>query len=100
MKDPGEMVMPGTPVLKIEDTNQGYKVLVHVSQETVTFALSPQIHRFKLIQGVNSIDAIVYRIHPAITTGNLATVEIRVPERPFGLPSHGTVGVDLIVGMP
>jgi RND family efflux transporter MFP subunit len=97
MKDPGDMVMPGTPVLKIESTDQGYKVLVHVPQETVT-RLSANTP-LQLIQGVNTIDAIVYRIHPAITTGNLATVEIRVPERPFGLPSRGTVGVDLIVEM-
>jgi RND family efflux transporter MFP subunit len=98
MKDPGDMVMPGTPVLKIESTNQGYKVLVHVPQETVT-RLSEKTP-LQLIHGANTIDAIVYRVHPAITTGNLATVEIRVPERPFELPSRGTVGVDLIVGMP
>ena len=98
MKDPGDMVMPGTPVLKIESTNQGYKVLINVPQETVTLlsANTP----LQLIHGANTIDAIVYRIHPAITTGNLATVEIRVPERPFELPSRGTVGVDLIVGIP
>jgi RND family efflux transporter MFP subunit len=98
MKDPGEMVMTGTPVLKVEDTNQGYKVLAHVSQETAT-RISPDTP-LQLIQGVNSINTTVYRIHPALTIGNLATVEIRVSERPFGLPSHGTVGVDLIVEVP
>ncbi|MBL0715489.1 MAG: HlyD family efflux transporter periplasmic adaptor subunit [Desulfosarcina sp.] len=98
MKDPGDMVMPGTPVLKIESTNQGYKVLVHVPQETVT-RLSANTP-LQLIHGVKFIDASVYRIHPAIKTGNLATVEIRLQERPFGLPSRGTVGVDLIVGLP
>jgi len=97
IKDPGDIVMPGTPVLKIESTNQGYKVLVHVPQETVT-RLSANTP-LQLTHGVNTIDAIVYRIHPAIITGNLATVEIRVPERPFGLPSRGTVGVNLIVRM-
>ena len=98
MKDPGDMVMSGTPVLKIEDTNRGYKVLVHVSQETA-IRISPDTP-LQLVQGVNSINVTVYRIHPAITIGNLATVEIRISERPFGLPSRGTVGVDLIVGMP
>ncbi|MBU2648101.1 efflux RND transporter periplasmic adaptor subunit [bacterium] len=98
MKDPGDMVMPGTPVLKIEDINKGYKVLVQVPQETVT-RLSGSTP-LQLIHGVDTIDATVYRIHPAITIGNLATVEIRIPDRPFGLPSYGTVGVDLIVGMP
>lgn len=97
MKDPGDMVMPGAPILKIESITQGYKILVHVPQETVTrlSATSP----LQLIHGVNVIDARVFRIHPTII-GNLATVEIRVQERPFGLPSRGTVGVDLIVGMP
>jgi len=95
MKDPGDMVMPGTPVLKIEDNQQGYKVLVQVPQETAT-QISPDT-QVRLVQGDNIIDATVYRIHPAITIGNLATVEIRIPDRPFGLPSHGTVGVDLIV---
>ncbi len=98
MKDPGDMVMPGTPVLKVEDTNKGYKVLVHVPQETV-IRLSENTP-LQLTHGVNTIDASVYRIHPAITNGNLATVEIRIPARPFGLPSYGTVGVDLVVGMP
>jgi len=98
MKDPGDIVMPGTPVLKIEDTNKGYKVLVQVPQETVT-RLSGNTP-LQLIHGVDTIDATVYRIHPAITTGNLATVEVRIPNRPFGLPSYGTVGVDLTVGMP
>ncbi len=98
VKDPGDMVMPGTSIFKVENTNQGYKVLVHVPQEIVT-RLSANTP-LQLIQGVNSIDSTVYRVHPAITTGNLVTVEIRVSERPFGLPSRGTVGVDLIVGIP
>ncbi|MDA3895166.1 MAG: efflux RND transporter periplasmic adaptor subunit [Desulfobacteraceae bacterium] len=104
MKDFGDMVMPGTPVLRIEDTQQGYKVLVHVPQETAT-RISPDMP-LQLIQGVNAMgavnamDAVVYRIHPAITVGNLATVEIRVSRRPFGLPTYGTVGVDLIIEVP
>ncbi|MBU3950343.1 MAG: efflux RND transporter periplasmic adaptor subunit [Proteobacteria bacterium] len=98
LKNHGDMVTTGTPVFKIEDTKRGYKVIVHVSQETVT-RLSKNMP-FHLSNGAVSIDATEYRIHPAITTGNLATVEIRVPDRPFGLPSYGTVGVDMIVGMP
>jgi RND family efflux transporter MFP subunit len=98
MKDPGDMVMPGTSVFRIEDTSKGYKIRVQVPQETVT-RLSENT-QLKLIYSGNVIDANVYRIHPAIITGNLATAEIRVPERPFGLPSYGTVGVDLIVGEP
>jgi hypothetical protein len=98
MKDPGDMVMPGSSVFRIEDTSKGYKILVQVPQETVT-RLSENT-QLKLIHSGNVIDANVYRIHPAIITGNLATVEIRVQERPFGFPSYSTVGVDLIVGEP
>jgi RND family efflux transporter MFP subunit len=98
MKNPGDLVLPGTPVLKAEDTNQGYKILVHVPQETVT-RLSANTP-LQLIDGKNTIAAVVYRVHPSIASGNLATVEIRVPEPPFGLPSYATVGVDLIIGLP
>ncbi len=112
MKDPGDIVMPGTPVFKVEDRDQGYKVIVRVPQETAA-QLSADAP-LRLTRGVNAgayyydnsdnfnnaIDATIYRIHPSISSGNLATVEIRIPDRPFGLPTYGTVGVDLIVGMP
>lgn len=98
MKDPGDMVMPGTPVFTIEDPKQGYKVLVRVPQETIL--LLSDNSPVCLTHGDKVIQTTIYRVHPAISTGNLATVEIRLPERPFGLPSYGTVGVDLITGMP
>jgi hypothetical protein len=112
MKDPGDIVMPGTPVFKVEDMGQGYKVIVRVSQE-IAAQLSANAP-IRLTRSVNAsanysdnsdnfnkaIDAVIYRIHPSISSGNLATVEIRIPDQPFGFPSYGTVGVDLIVGMP
>lgn len=109
MKDPGDIVMPGTPVFKVEDRGQGYKVIVRLPQEAAV-QLSANAP-LRLTRGVhagahysdnlnNAIDATIYRIHPSISSGNLATIEIRIPDRPFGLPSYGTVGVDLIVGTP
>ena len=115
MKDPGDLVMPGTPVFKVEDRVQGYKVMVRVPQETaaqlsanaslrLTLGVNASAHYSDNSDNSNNlnnaIDATIYRVHPSISTGNLSTVEIRIPDRPFGLPSYGTVGVDLIVGMP
>jgi RND family efflux transporter MFP subunit len=98
MKDIGDLVMPGTPVFRAENTSRGYKVIVHVPQETATrlSGNSP----LKLVQGDKTINTTVYRVYPAVITGSLVTVEVRLDERPFGLPSYGTVGVDLVVGMP
>lgn len=98
MKDPGDMVMPGTPVFKMEDPKQGYKVLVRVPQETIIL-LSDNSPVF-LTFGSNVIQTTIYRVYPSITIGQLATIEIRVPERPFGLPSYSKIGVDLIVEAP
>ncbi|RJP76978.1 MAG: efflux RND transporter periplasmic adaptor subunit [Desulfobacteraceae bacterium] len=95
LKSPGDMVLPGTPVLKAEDPGRGYKVLVQVPLETIT-QLSEDT-RATLIHGSNTVDAAVYRIHPAITSGSLATIEIRSTGRPFGLPSYGSIGVDLVL---
>jgi RND family efflux transporter MFP subunit len=97
MKDPGDLVMPGTPVYKVEDARQGYKVMVHIPPE-VAAAVSPDAP-LRLISGENIMDATVYRVHPSITNGNLAALEIRVRQRPFKLPSYATVGVDLVTGV-
>jgi hypothetical protein len=43
---------------------------------------------------------VVFRVHPSIATGNLATVEIRMPARPFDLPSYATVGMKLVTAAP
>lgn len=98
MKDAGDMVMPGTPVIRIEDPKQGYKVLVHIPQETILL-LSDNSPVY-LTHGRELIKTKIYRVHPAITTGHLATIEIRVPDRPFSLPSYATLGVNLIVDSP
>ncbi len=46
------------------------------------------------------LETTVDRIHPAILSGNLATVEIKSSNSPFDLPSYSVVGVDLTVAEP
>jgi RND family efflux transporter MFP subunit len=98
MKEAGDLVLPGTPVFRLEDIGQGYKILVRVPPE-VSATLLPGAP-LRLTSGDNGMDAAVYRVHPSITAGNLATVEIRVRQRPFNLPAYATVGVDLTVATP
>lgn len=95
MKDIGDLVTPGTPVLRVEDPAMGYKILVRVSQETVVDL--PRNAAVNLTFGDQVLIAAVDRVHPAIVSGNLAVVEIRTSARPFDLPSYGVVGVDLTV---
>lgn len=98
MKTIGDLVTTGTPLFRVEDPDQGYKILVRVPQETAA-DLAPKAP-VRLTHGDKSLETSVDRVHPAIVSGNLATVEIRSPSRPFGLPSYAVVGVDLIVAEP
>lgn len=98
MKDTGDLVTTGTPVFRIENPDQGYKVLIQVPQETAA-ALARNTPA-RLVHGNKVMDTTVDRVHPAIVSGHLATVEIRLPNRPFDLPSYSVVAVDLTVDQP
>lgn len=98
MKEVGDLVTTGTPVFRMENPDRGYKILVRVPQETAASLSSKALVR--LTSSGKTLEATVDRVHPAIVSGNLATVEIRLPTRPFGLPSYGVVGVDLTVARP
>ncbi len=98
MKDPGDLLMPGTPVFRVENPAQGYKVLARVPPETAA-GISEDMP-LQLTSGDNATHAVVFRVHPSIASGNLATVEIRMTSRPFDLPSYATVGVKLVTAAP
>ncbi len=98
MKDPGDLTVPGTPVLRVEQPGAGYKILVHVPRATAD-RLAPgdtAVLKFK----DRRTDILIDRIQPAISPGALATIEIRVKKKPFGLLSGSKVGVDMIVNRP
>ena len=98
MKDPGDLVSPGTPMLRVEKPDAGYKVLAQIPQSTAE-RLSPG-DSAELVFKSKRQDAVIDRIQPAINPGALATIEIRVNEKPFGLLSGATLGVDVIVDQP
>lgn len=98
MKEAGDLVTIGTPVFRVENPDRGYKILVRVPQETGA-TLTDNAH-VRLTQGDKTLEMTVDRVHPAIVSGHLATVEIKLSARPFGMPSYGVVGVDLTVDEP
>jgi RND family efflux transporter MFP subunit len=92
--DPGDLAIPGKPVLTIEKSSP-CKVVVQIPQE--------EINRVKkgtkvyLLNGDQRLTARVDRIYPALGKNLLGSVEIIRSARPFNLPSGSTVGVDLVV---
>lgn len=98
MKAMGDLVTTGTPVFRMENPDQGYKILVRVPQETATLLAAGTPARLTCRD--QALDTTVDRVYPAIVSGNLAVVEIKSMVRPFGLPSYGMVGVDLTVARP
>jgi len=99
LADPGDLAVPGKPVLAMETPGLGYFVSVKVPQD-----LFPKLRvgdPALLSQGSKGgaeLPARISRIHPAVRTGTLAVVEIDVATAPFGLPTGATVDVDLVIG--
>jgi RND family efflux transporter MFP subunit len=92
--DPGDLAVPGKPILTVEKLSP-YKAVVQIPQE--------EINRVKkgtkvyLLNGDQRLTARVDRIYPALGKNLLGSVEIILNARPFNLPSGSTVGVDLVV---
>ncbi len=93
-KNPGDLATPGAPILTLEAPGAGYRVLVKVPQERAGL-FSPGQTAYLLGNGQEE-KAKVFRVYPAVGAEALATVEIRIPKRPFNLPSGASVGVDLV----
>ena len=91
--DPGDLAVPGKPILTIEKTSP-YKVLAQVPQEELT-GIRPGTP-VKLTNGDQEVSAKVNRVYPALGKSMLATVEVLTKTAPFGLPSASTVGFDLV----
>ncbi|WP_022853659.1 efflux RND transporter periplasmic adaptor subunit [Thermodesulfatator atlanticus] len=93
-KNPGDLAMPGAPLLTIENPAKGYKILVKIPQEKA--ASLPSKAKAYLIFGSQQKTCQVYKVYPAVGPNALALVEIRTPRRPFGLPSGAQIGTNLV----
>lgn len=94
--DPGDLATPGKPLLGLEAQQAGYYIQVKIPQ--ADFAKMKKGGQVKISPdafNTSSTSARISRIYPAISSGTLATVEIDISQRPFGLPTGATIRVTL-----
>jgi RND family efflux transporter MFP subunit len=99
--DPGDLATPGKPLLRFEEQQAGYYIQLNIPQ--ADFAKLTKGDPVKIspdsFSKATAVTAQISRIHPAISLGTLATLEIDIPKRPFNLPTGGTVKVSIVGGM-
>ncbi|MDR3560241.1 MAG: efflux RND transporter periplasmic adaptor subunit [Negativicutes bacterium] len=93
--EPGELAVPGKPLLTLQGMNDGYKITTQVPQEQAV-TLKPGIDVI-VSDGTNKATATVYKVYPALASNSLVTVEIRMTEMPFKLPAGSNLGVDFVM---
>jgi len=102
-QDPGDLAVAGKPVLSMERPSSGYYVEVKVPQ--AEFPMMKKGNRVfleteKIVPGQAgaSLQVEISRVHPAVSTGTLAAVEVDTGRRPFGLPTGATVTARIETG--
>jgi len=93
--EPGDMAVPGKPILTIESTSR-YKVLAQVPPEDAGKIAAGSV--VYLGNGGQVVTGTVHQVYPALGPNVLATVEVLTDAAPFGLPSGATVGFDVVTG--
>jgi len=100
-QEPGDLALPGKPILSMEAPEAGYTVEVKVSQDVFP---KLRVGGEAIILGPpenTPIKATISRLHPAIRSEGgksaiLPTVEIDLKKRPFSLSTGSTVEVELV----
>lgn len=94
-QEPGDLAVPGKPVVRVEGVSQ-FKVVVQVAQAEV--GLMKRGGQVMLSDGKNRMETTITRIYPAVGGSALGTIEMDMPKRPFDVPSGATVGADVVTG--
>lgn len=91
--EPGDLAVPGKPVLTIERASP-VRVVVQVPQEEMLQARKAM--KVYLTYGAERLPATVSKVYPALGRNLLGSLEIVLPRPPFGLPTGSTVAVDVV----
>jgi RND family efflux transporter MFP subunit len=94
-QEPGELAVPGKPVVRIEGLSQ-CKVVVQVAQAEME--LMKRGGPVVLADGNNKMEAVISRVYPAVSSSALGTIEIDRAKHPFSVPAGASVGVDVGTG--
>ena len=95
LAEPGELAVPGKPIVRVEGTGR-FKLVVQIPETEMP--LMKKGGRVAISNGKDALNAFISRVYPAVGTGTLGTIEIDMTNRPFDCPSGGTIGVDVITG--
>ena len=92
LADPGDLAVPGKPLLKIV-RHSGVRVRADLPPEDFTFLKVGQ--PLVLVLNDVTVDAKISRVFPAMGRSHLAAFEADLSDAPAGFVSGATVGVDL-----
>ncbi len=99
-QDPGDLAVPGKPVVSMEEPEKGYFMESRIPQHE--FPLMKKGAPVKILPDETSLcpplEATISRIHPAVRAGTLAAIEADISKRPFDLPSGSTLMVEIETG--
>lgn len=88
----GDVVMPSQVVMELEDATP-CKVKSTVSTDDLTrLKVGAPV---QILYDGQQLDAVLTRVYPSAKDAGVGTVEVELPEPPFGLPLGATVSVNL-----
>jgi RND family efflux transporter MFP subunit len=91
--DPGDLAVPGKVILTIQQPSP-VKLVVQVPQELIG-TMRPG-SKLLLNKGPSTLQVFVTKVYPALGKNLLGSIEVVLPESPFGLPAGSTVEVDMV----
>ncbi len=92
MADPGDLGVPGKPLLEIV-RQSSVRVRAEVPSEDLASLVIGQ--KVSLLLGESKIETTISRVFPAMGKSHLAAFEVDLPSPPPGIVSGATVGVDV-----
>ncbi len=99
LMEPGDIALPGKPLLAIDALDEGYKLVVSLPQDV--FPALKIGDAVRIVSGTNLkrvVDAAISSLYPAGPAGRLPVCEVDLSARPFGLPAGSSLGVVFTVG--
>ncbi len=94
LMEPGDIALPGKPLLAIDALDKGYKLLVTLPQDI--FPVLKAGDPVRIVPGAGlkgAVDAVISSLYPAGPAGLLPVCEVDLVARPFGLPAGSSLGV-------
>jgi RND family efflux transporter MFP subunit len=93
LAEPGDLAVPGKPVLAIEQKTP-VKVVAQAPQELVK-KLQPGATVY-LTDGTVCMNTTITRVYPALGKNFMGSIEMVLDRAPFGLPTGSTIGIDMV----